>query len=266
MKRDKEKEVVIYQANILNTRGIVVKTEEGNEGIMELKNHYRRNSVYVTNIWYTILEHLKPAILKARQEIFNYENSWKSLILSVPLKNFRFNGEKDYRKIKRACRIILGTYFELEIETDEKMEQYLDNLFTGLKHTFMKIDGIVHFRMKFNPEMLNHILNLSKGYTKLNKAEAISLKTIYSKRIYELICQYSDTGWFTISIEKLRHILDLEEKYSRIYDLKKWILSPSIKDISAKTRFNVTYEMGKKTESIKFIFNKVESVKDFAFK
>ena len=85
------------------------------------------------------------------------------------------------------------------------------------------------------------------------------LSTAYAIRFYELLIQFKSTGERFISIEKLKERLELNEQYSRFYNLKKRIIEPSIDNINQSTDLNVDWDVVKKGKIITgliFVFEK----------
>jgi len=76
---------------------------------------------------------------------------------------------------------------------------------------------------------------------------------VYAIRIYEMCKQFDGTGWLTLEVVELRKRLLLGDKYSRIFDLKKWVLDVAKKQINKNTDINISYELRKEGKRYKFI-------------
>ena len=63
---------------------------------------------------------------------------------------------------------------------------------------------------------------------------------------YELICQYRTIGKREVSIQDLRFILNIGDKYPLFYDFKKRVIEPAIKEINEKTPMQISYEQKKR--------------------
>ena len=90
-------------------------------------------------------------------------------------------------------------------------------------------------------------------FTRLNIQNIKPLTSIYAIRIYELAKQFADTGWKEMDLEELKNILQVGEKYYRIYDFKKYVLDTAKKQINANTDIHIDYELIKKGRSYKKI-------------
>lgn len=163
------------------------------------------------------------------------------------------SGTKTYNYIKHKYSETLSKK-DIKIKGNNGLSIY--NWFTVIDTNKRGI-----FSICFSPELKDFLLedaaNYEKGgYTKYKLSNIIDFKNFYSMRIYELLKQYEKLGKRTISVEKLRYILGLEEKHYKIYrDFRKWVIMPSIDVINQKTDIKVTFEevkSGRKTEEIAF--------------
>lgn len=106
-------------------------------------------------------------------------------------------------------------------------------------------DGEAKVTLSFSNPIKPYITLLHKQFTSYELKQVSKLKTAYAIRFYELLVQYSKTGERYITLEKLRDILEIKKQYSRFYDLKKYILSPSIVDINLLTNLTVEWDVEK---------------------
>ncbi|MGD8176234.1 hypothetical protein [Marinimicrobium sp. ARAG 43.8] len=53
-----------------------------------------------------------------------------------------------------------------------------------------------------------------------------------------------------MTIEQLRHKFDLEDKYPRSADLKRWIIEPAIKELNVKSNYDVHYRTERKGRAV----------------
>jgi len=105
------------------------------------------------------------------------------------------------------------------------------------------------------------------GFTSLQKTIAISLRSTYSKRIYELCCRWKDKGGFVMPISELRSILMLENKYKLIGHFKSRILNTAQKELKEKADLWFEYDLKKVNSrsyniiSFKIHQNSIEAIK-----
>ena len=62
--------------------------------------------------------------------------------------------------------------------------------------------------------------------------------------------QFIKTSERYITLERLRELLELKDQYPRFYDLKKYIISPSIITINERTNLRVEWDIMKKGRTI----------------
>ena len=94
-------------------------------------------------------------------------------------------------------------------------------------------------------------LDFTRGFTKLDIAIAIKLKSQYSMRMYELIKKWEDKKSFILTIEELREMFACNNKYERMYDIQKYILDASKNELDKVSPISFTYSQNKVGKSIK---------------
>ena len=62
------------------------------------------------------------------------------------------------------------------------------------------------------------------GYTKFKRQVAMELRSLYAKRMYELMCKWQDKNGFTMNISELKDMLAVTEKYAKYSAFKKFVL------------------------------------------
>lgn len=118
----------------------------------------------------------------------------------------------------------------------------------------------------FHEKLKPFLLKLKNQYSKYYLTHILSLKSFYSKRIYELVYQYKNTqgldgSWHrAMELNELKNFLGLEGKnYDRYSNLKQMILTPSIKDINENTNIDIQFEEIKEGRKIaRIIFYAIE--------
>lgn len=111
-------------------------------------------------------------------------------------------------------------------------------------------DGEAKVTLSFSRWIIPYLTLLHQQFTTYELKQVSRLNTAYAIRFYELLMQFIKTGERYISLEKLRELLELKDQYSRFYDLKKYIIDPSIVDINEKTNLTVEWDVIKKGRNI----------------
>lgn len=100
-------------------------------------------------------------------------------------------------------------------------------LFTGYK--INKTDKLVNITIN---AQYQYILNeLSKNFTVFELQEFNALVSSYSKNMFRLLKQYKSTGFYKVSIEEFRRLLDIPESYN-MSKISVKVIDPIEKELS----------------------------------
>lgn len=102
------------------------------------------------------------------------------------------------------------------------------------------------------------LLNDFEMFTKFELREFTGINGSYAKAIYRKLKQFKGTGFYTVSIEEFKRLLDIPESY-RMYDIDRRILKKSMKELSPLFA-SLAYKKekakkGNKIERISFVFS-----------
>lgn len=89
------------------------------------------------------------------------------------------------------------------------------------------------YEVQVSKDILPYLVELATQFTEYNLTVAISLKSTYSQRLYEMCCQYKNKVKFFIEVDKLRFMLKIENKksYQNIAIIKRDILDVAQKEL-----------------------------------
>lgn len=113
---------------------------------------------------------------------------------------------------------------------------------------YRKGEGAV--MLGFSPGVVPYLTMLHTEFTKYKLKQVGKLGSFYSLRLYELCCQFKKTGKRIVTMERFRQMLDLGDKYKRLDNLRRRILTPAIKEINRHTDLNVRVELTRKGRKI----------------
>lgn len=123
------------------------------------------------------------------------------------------------------------------------------------------LDG--HVEIGIDLKMRPYLFELKKNFTVFSLEIATSLKSKYSKRLYEMLCQFKSTGFLRISVQELRERFQLsDEQYERWSNFEKNVLKTAQMEINEKSDFKFDYHLKKQKKrivSVEFIFRKPET-------
>ena len=182
------------------------------------------------NIIFHILNQIKH--INHFEEFRQYESE------KIQLKFKYLNINRNYKSIESTLKKLSNTSIEYSknIPKQQKIERTITNFISGYRKTENKREVIIEVP-SFTVEFLTY---LKGGYSKLDFEYFISLKSIYSKRIYKLLIQYRDKGGFNMREPKFRKILGIENKYLRTSDLIKKINQVN-KELKVKCEVEFNY-------------------------
>ena len=175
-----------------------------------------------------------------------------SYLKRVFLLDNHYTRNKTSKKIDDFRKTVLTTYYEF---IDENTERYTV-VFTQIEND--KKNDIL--RIKINPDFYEFFLPRSK-FTYFSLMEFVSLKTMYSKRLFILLKQFRTTGYRRISVEAFREFMGADDKtYDDFAQLRRRVLLPALNEITDKNyikglQFKEIKENGsKKVTSLVFKF------------
>lgn len=155
-------------------------------------------------------------------------------------------------ELANACGINLrgGGYYYTDLKKDIDYLTQRDwcHMPDGLHMTMSWIgdakiyDNDAVIKIRFNPNMQPYLFDLKRQYTLYQLQKVLVFRGKYTIRLYEIIRSFIskkdlDNGTFeddekTLSIEELRNLFDLGEKYKRWVDIKRYVLDPAIDEIN----------------------------------
>ncbi|CAI3959389.1 Protein involved in initiation of plasmid replication (PDB:2Z9O) [Commensalibacter communis] len=109
----------------------------------------------------------------------------------------------------------------------------------------------------FSDSIMPYLTQLKGQFTSIIIRNIASLKSNYSIRIYEILMQFKLIGSRTITIQKLRSMLEVEDKYATFKALNQWIIKPSLKELNDKSNLIITLKTikeGRNVKALKFNF------------
>jgi hypothetical protein len=102
--------------------------------------------------------------------------------------------------------------------------------FDKLTYDEATFDLEVHFQDDFYAMVKNYQL----GFTRFELAEFVSLSGAYAKTLYRQLKQYKSQGWWLVSIEEFKTLLNIPKSYKQC-DIDKQILKPCVAQLSRPT-------------------------------
>lgn len=119
-------------------------------------------------------------------------------------------------------------------------------------------DGEGYIKLKFSPDIKPYLCELKSHFTSYRLTEVKGFKSGHAIRLYELMMQFRNTGWFDEDLDELKSIFGVAGKYDRWVDFKAWVIEKAVKEVNEISKYKVKYETkkrGRKISRVTFFFH-----------
>ena len=99
--------------------------------------------------------------------------------------------------------------------------------------------------ISFAPDIIPYLSQLKGSFTRYELKHIGNMKSTYGIRLYELLMQWKNKGSREVEIEWLKRQFELDSSYNRMFDLKKRVIDPAVKDINTYSNLTVDWEQRK---------------------
>lgn len=154
--------------------------------------------------------------------------------LELPISHFLPGESKNYSRMKDAFRSLNEKKFEYE---DDKLWEIIRIVEKP------KIENREKVRFELNAKIVDCFLNFTKGYRKFELETAFSFSSVYAMRFYELFSGQKKP--ITYTIENLKKMFVIEDKYPRNPDFIKRVIEPAKKELDEKSPYSFEYKVNK---------------------
>ena len=174
------------------------------------------------------------------EEFFEYDFKITDLA-----EAFHISSPSLYRDIKQMCKNM--SFAVLYVGDDDNPENDWEYKPIFSECSYKKLSGKVTIQL--NPKVTDLFLQLKKNFTKVPIAAVLMMKSKYSIRLFEMLCEkmrnclpYADTATeVTLSLEEIRKSTGTDKKktYDILTNLKKRVFYPSIEEIEATAGWKI---------------------------
>lgn len=208
---------------------------------------------------YRLSVHEQRIVLSAISQVRRGETVTDEVLYSVSAGDIsRLSGiaiDDAYGKLKDAALRLKRREVRLTEEPSGRKKPSV--MVTGWVQTIIYRGGEGRVELRFTKDMLPYLTELKEQFTKYALSDVAKMDSAYAIRLYELLMQWGSTGQREISLEDFRRILQLEERYPAIRDLKRWVLEPAIDQINEHSPLSVTWKQrktGRRVTHLSFTF------------
>ena len=212
-----------------------------------LKNNLIVKSNQVIEASYTLTTIEQRLILSAIAQVPKGEEISDDVLYPLTTKNLvKLGGDEkaSHKEFKNAVNRLYERSIVLRDGDESDSFRWIQvKVFNGSKVAFIR----------FSKPILPFLSNLKSEFTKYLESDIVGMSSPYSIRFYELIMQYRSIGKREISLEDLRWMFQLQNKYPVWADLKKRVIDQATKEINEHSPYNLTIEpkrTGRKITSI----------------
>jgi len=166
-------------------------------------------------------------------------------------------GERNTKRVKEAFKSLRLRSFEWDngLSEDDPKYEWFEVGF--INYGKWKRGGNIEFQV--SKEILPFFVALTKKFTEYNLIVAISLKSKWSQRFYEILCQWKSAGGTNLNIKNLREQFNLTDKYIKYASFKNRVIEVAykeLKELYMKNQSDVYFEYsevknGRSVESLK---------------
>jgi len=101
------------------------------------------------------------------------------------------------------------------------------------------MEGQGYVTLGFSPMIVPYLTLLHREFTTFELKQVGRLSSFHSIRLYELFSQFRKAGQRNVTLERLKEMLDLGEKYPAVADFRRYVLDSSVEEINEKTDLTV---------------------------
>ena len=151
------------------------------------------------------------------------------LIVKIKAKSLMENaGGNTTRDVKKALKQLRLRSFEYHNGEDENSP----------KHKWFEV-GFINYgdweggnvEVQLSKKILPFMVELTKNFTEYSLTVAISLKSKWSQRMYEICSQWKNSGGVNLPIKELRKMFALENKYTKYFGFKSKVIDVAHKEL-----------------------------------
>ncbi|WP_337045251.1 replication initiation protein [Emticicia sp. 17c] len=206
---------------------------------------------YRFDIWETRVFTKMLTMIKADDEDFKEYR----IFLKDVVKDFGLSHKNSYQMLKDGAKGLTKKEIKIIRDTPEGLKEFLTHIAVGVD-SFVK-DGN-YIDISFHPKMKPFLLQLQNQYLMYDIRNVLNIQSSFSVRIYELLKQYEKIGKRRFSVQELKEMLDISDKYPLYANFKQRVIQKAQEDLQESTDIRFTFEeikLGKQvTELIFFIF------------
>lgn len=186
---------------------------------------------------------------------------WEDLIISIPVEHVR-KVDSNIKRVYDSARNLRKK--DIEINT---ADTWLNVGFINYAKHIKKSDML---EIGVSKEILPQLVELTRNFTSYQLSVAITLKSTYTQRLYEICSQWKNKGYFYMKVDNLRRMLKCEDKFKTFGEFRRGVLEmgeKELKEVYEQGVCDLWFEWGildkegKKIKTLEFKVKTKESTK-----
>lgn len=166
------------------------------------------------------------------------------VILEIPIKDIMPDGSKNHYQVKKALVSLRNKTIEYEDDEEWRVIGIIE------KPIIKKYSDKLIFEVQ--PLIWEVLLNFTKGHSKYELNAAMSFKSVYAMRFFEMFSK--NLKPLSFSIETIKERFGLKDKYTnRPSDFIKRVILPAKKELDLKSEYSFNYSVHKEGRQISYI-------------
>ncbi|WP_143092894.1 replication initiation protein, partial [Arsenicibacter rosenii] len=165
------------------------------------------------------------------------------------MKSLGLKGKGGYTILKEVAESLIQKTFK---RLDPKGSFELIGYISYAKY----VVGQSYMELSFDPRLKPYLLNLKEAFTQYDIRYILTLRSINTVRLYELLKSNEFQKKVEYSFDELKEKLNLADKYARFADFKLYVLDPARKELKKLTDISFDYapvKSGKSVIGVSFI-------------
>lgn len=154
-----------------------------------------------------------------KNSLYQWQHDYDNVLLAVPMRDILSDGSQHYARVLEAAHRLMRRTFTYK--NSETGDWFSTPIIYNVTHDAGS--GIVSFYVA--RRIFDVILDFSKGFRQYNIEQAISLPSPYACRLFALMS--GQTSPLTISVNDLKAMFGVEEKYKQTADFIKKVIIPA---------------------------------------
>lgn len=128
--------------------------------------------------------------------------------------------------------------------------KFVDQYSIFITCEYSENDTGVYISIKFNNDIRDAIIGFQSRFTKFSFRPLLKCQSAYTLRFYPLMKQYQKIGQRKMSVQELKYLFCVENKYDRYYDFKKNVILKAQKEMKKYTDIYFEFEEIKRGRTV----------------